>query len=388
MRIQIFCFSLLFIAAGIVYAAEVPIKEPKASPEDFSLLADQPDNVLANIASNLSEPDLIRFGRVSRRFHTIAQAESETRASYLWKNGDIISNNFHAHNGSVKAVFVTNDDTIVSVGQSDRHIYVWQWDGAAYQKAKEIIDGVASDIWRASFSSASNRLVLLHLNQLITIWDIQTGNILNQFNMGHDSFLAASPDGARLAISKPNQDGIIILLDAIKGTEIKQINTGFDTIWTIAFSPDGKKLAASALSDGFAKKVWDLTTYKESTFPFTKGHAQLSFLPNGELIATNRTQPLLFWDVQTGKQISAWKWPGTVLGNIELAHNGSILAANHGKKIDIYHFQAGKVLRELDSTNFVRSLAFSSDDKMLVAGCINGDIVTWKVQKKKAKSTK
>ncbi len=36
------------------------------------------------------------------------------------------------------------------------------------------------------------------------------------------------------------------------------------------------------------------------------------------------------------------------------------------------------------------NLAFSPDDKMLVAGCLNGDIITWKAQpkNKEVKSTK
>jgi len=150
----------------------------------------------------------------------------------------------------------------------------------------------------------------------------------------------------------------------------------------------GKNWLRRHQSDGFDKKVWDLTTYKESTFPFTKGHAQLSFFVGWGTHCQSEGVNTAILGCRTGKQLSAWKWTSTVLGTMELAHNDSILATNQGKKIVIYHIQSGKLLRELDSTNFVRPLAFSPDDKMLVAGCTNGDILTWKGRKKVTKSTK
>ena len=76
MKIQIFCFGLMLVLAGIIYAAEKqfevpqPVAQKKEEPqtlsEDFNLLKGQPDHILKKIASNLSDADLKRLDK----FHT------------------------------------------------------------------------------------------------------------------------------------------------------------------------------------------------------------------------------------------------------------------------------------------------------------------------------
>ncbi len=379
-------------AVPIEPSKEPPQKEqPPAVPEEFMALIGQSDEALSSFAAGLSDADLARFQRVSRRFYVIGHAEFETRASYLWKYGEIIPETFHAHE-DIAEVFVTKDGNIVSVGLTDRNIYVWKWDGETYKQIKHIVDDVNSNLADAKFSLASNRLVLQHLDDTVSIWDIQAGNKLNQFTFGNVFRVEISPDGSKLAVTHNSKDGIIEFLDVDKGglfkrifTGIKRINTGYhEIIWSIAFSPDGKKLASAATKNN-PVKIWNVKTYmKEETFPFDKTFPFLSFLPDGKLIAHPDAYPISFWDVQTGVQISSLKYPDRLLRNIRLSH-GFLLAIDWQDKIGIYHIQSGKIVREL-KIPCISTLAFSPNDKMLVAGGWNGDIFTWKI-KLPAKST-
>ena len=79
MRIQIFCFSLLILTVGMVYAAEQQEKKAPVTPSDFSLLANLPDFELAQIVATLPYSALGRFEQVSRRFAKIAQVEFKNR---------------------------------------------------------------------------------------------------------------------------------------------------------------------------------------------------------------------------------------------------------------------------------------------------------------------
>ncbi len=415
MRIQIFCFSLLLMINGIVYAA-VPIgtpkveakkEEPKSAPEDFSSLAGQPDNVLAEIASHLSNADLARFQLVSRKFRAIGQAEFERRlgaTGYLWAKGEIIPNQFHAHEGLVNSVFVANNGNIVSVGRTDHHISVWKWDGTAYKKIRQMTDDVDYNdyfILHAEFSPVENRLVLLHSNNLINVWDIQEGKKIKQFDIGDVGKVRLSPDGTTLAARRFATDDIE-LWDVVKGTKTKQITaamTGYHGgIYSLAFSTDGKKLASS--SQGKEPVcIWNVETLaQENKFTFNQNWANLLFLSGNKLIADTTGYELggspveLIWDVETDKLIAklGLKGPEFVVA-LAFTHDGSLVAEGTEQgSLPVWYIRAKEIVRKLNIEGFILSLKFSPDDKMLVAGCENGDIVTWKAQpkKKEAKSTK
>ncbi len=403
MKIQIFCFNLTLITAGIVYAAAVPIatpkKEvPKALPQDFATLEDLSDDVLSIIAADLSKADLARFEEVSTRFQKIAQAEFKNRfgdIGYLWAKGAVLSKLSHAHDGQVFAAYISRDGNIVSIGKNDKKIRVWQRAGKTYKKIRQMTDDVKSVIWETAFAPAEDRLVIGHWNYFINVWDIREEKKINQFNINDDERIVLSPDGITLAVE--TNHGIIHLYDIIK-TVIKDIDIRKPVrIAYCTFSPNGKKLAFQEGLPSSIITVWNLeTNARENQFIFTQDHQDLLFLSDGNLITIddNNSGQIVVFDVQKKEPISVLHYSGN--GEMKykaFSQSGALFAAwaPSENKIIIWNMQSGKILQELNTSGEIKTLKFSPDGTIIVAGSDNGDIYAWKAwlsQKKEAKSTK
>jgi WD40 repeat protein len=95
----------------------------------------------------------------------------------------------------------------------------------------------------------------------LRIWDAESGKEVRN-RRAHPGLLlslAYSPDGARLATASfdpTGGKGQVKLWDAGSGTEVLSLPGQF----SVAFSPDGRRLAAAAarlLTDPGAVRVWD-----------------------------------------------------------------------------------------------------------------------------------
>ena len=232
----------------------------------------------------------------------------------------------------------------------------------------------------------------------IWMYDAHTGEELALFT-GHTETIwavAFSPDGKMLASGatrKPRwwrEDSEIFLWDADTGEHLAtfkrppEIASEWEAIdqldiTSLAFSPDGKMLA-SAGSEGTIR-LWDIETGQYRTI--LKEHATISsvvFSPDGKTLASGDWRNnILLWDVDTGKHLTTFKGHMDRVWDLAFSPDGKTLAsAGWDNKILLWDVGTGSVRHTLTEHEWlVMSVAFSPDGEILASGSYDKTIRLW-----------
>ena len=188
------------------------------------------------------------------------------------------------------------------------------------------------------------------------VWDAQTGQELFSFRIGPSSRVAFSPDGKRLATASGRWQGVPKGWDGVPGdVKVWDTQTGQELLSlkgfagpypSLAFSPDGKRLASShRLSNSAGPagpgeiKVWDAQTGQEL---FTlKGHIaeikNIVFSPDGKRLASSArwTNAVKVWDAQTGQELFNLKAGGEI-NSLAFSPDGHWLVGDPGGTVTIW----------------------------------------------------
>jgi WD40 repeat protein len=146
----------------------------------------------------------------------------------------------------------------------------------------------------------------------LQIWDVATGKIALTLEAPAGGFpgvnsVAFSPNGKLLAAAVGNylrENGEVRVWDATTGQLVCNFRDHSECVWGVAFSPDGERLASaggrwySRGVDGEVK-IWDMQTAQELCT--LRGHTDLvfgvSFSPDGRRLATaSRDGTVKIWD--------------------------------------------------------------------------------------------
>ncbi|QIR40962.1 ribosome assembly protein 4 [Tolypothrix sp. PCC 7910] len=251
------------------------------------------------------------------------------------------------------------------------------------------VNGVAFSPDGQQLASGSN-------DSTIKIWDVSTGKVIQTIPHLRDATptasyidssyqdsvtsIAFSSDGKKLASG--SEDKTIKLWDISSGKLLQTFNGHSGLIKTIALSSDGQKLASG--SEDKTIKLWDVTTGKLlQTF---SGHSDVvnsvAFSSDGQKLASgSKDKTIKLWDISTGKVLQTFNGHSDAVNSVAFSSDGQKLASgSDDNTIKLWNFNNSKVPQTLSGhSNPVNSVAFSRDGKQLLSGSNDKTIKLWDV---------
>jgi len=156
-----------------------------------------------------------------------------------------------------------------------------------------------------------------------------------------------------------------------------------DSVRSVAFSPDGRTLAAAR--DDKTVKLWDVQSRQELVT--LEGHSDfvssVAFSPDGRTLASaSADKTVKLWDVQSGQVLKTLEGHRSHLWSVAFSPDGRTLAsASDDKTVKLWDVQSGRELKTLlGHSASVESVAFSPDGRLLASGSGDTTLKLWDVQ--------
>jgi len=190
--------------------------------------------------------------------------------------------------------------------------------------------------------------------------------------------VAFSPDGKRLASA--SADNTVKLWDASTGEELHTLKGHTKDVRSVAFSPDGQRLA-SASGDNTVK-LWDAVTGQELIT--LKGHTRpvvsVAFSPDGQRLASaSFDNTVKLWDAATGRESLTLKGHTEFVVSVVFSPDGKRLAsASFDNTMKLWDATTGQESHTLKGhTGPVKSVTFSPDGKRLASASSEKTVKLW-----------
>ncbi len=281
------------------------------------------------------------------------------------------------------AAFAPDGKTIAAAGQNRT---ILQWDAATGEPEAGFV-GHQACVESLALSPDDKLLASAATDDGIMLWDLAAARPLSRFHSpkGHFKSVAISPDGQWLAAATQWRSGVR-LLKTPTGEEVRRFTGGANGENVLAFSPDGKILAAGSTDNvdrprDKSIRLWEAATGRllhQMRLPLPAqpkgGIYRLAFSPNGRLLASGGSgEDAQIWNVASGELYSRLPGHDHWVASLCFSPDGQTLATTDWggtkKVIRLWEVRSGKERGQVvGHTDRIRSLAFSPAGRLASAG--------------------
>jgi WD40 repeat protein/beta-lactamase regulating signal transducer with metallopeptidase domain len=240
---------------------------------------------------------------------------------------------------NVSGVALSPDGKLVAYGAGDSIHLCEVSSGTELRKLR------TGRVISAAFTPDGKALAVRARNQRLRLWDVETGKELHQ-----------------LSDADPPPQGMgglaFVIVGAFSGPEVR----------ALAFSPDGKQIAAAA---GSTVRLWDVASGKE--VHLSEGHwrppSAIVLSPDGKAVVSwGPDRMVRRWDGVNGKSLGAFAAPRETTLAVFSPDGRVVALANTDNTVRLHETATGKELSQIKGrTAGTASLAFTPDSKVLAA---------------------
>ncbi len=292
------------------------------------------------------------------------------------------------HVGGLRSVAFSPDGRRLASAGLDQTVKLW--DAASGQEVLTL-RGHIDNIFCVAFSPDGRQLASGSTDKTVRIWDATPlegePNSESRILRGHQGAVtdvAFHPEDGRSLVSA-GTDGTVRVWDAESGKELYTLSESRSGVGlAVAYSPDGRRLAAVSGTKDAPLRIWDTTSAKETWSLRGRASADLclAFSPDGRHLASAGFESVVrVWEATTGKELQVLKGHNWVIHGVAFRPpDGRQLASvSADSTVRVWDWTTGQELRILEPRHAARvqSVAFSRDGKLLASASWDRTIKFW-----------